>query len=736
MRSEGPVGPRPRIGPFHLLAIAGALPLLGLTVFAYFVSSTALQRLVHSGNDATATITGALVEREFEHWSATLTAIARFPTFSAAVASGDVEEARRRLMIFVDANPSVDRAFVTDTTGILWSDAPPASESLGRSFDDRDWYRGVREAGGPYVSEVYQRNAQPQLLVVAVAVPVPHPATGATAGFFVAQVRLGGVSELLRRVEVGEDGVLLLLDHTGALVAHPSMDLQERIYDEYADVPSRFNPSEGEIARGEYTDPFSAERMLVSALPIRVGDHIWTVVAQQPVAVAFAATRSLAWRLVVAGLLVGLLVGGFLWGLARANARSRRAEEALDAMNRDLERRVEEGTLELRKKEEELLQAQKMEAVGRLAGGVAHDFNNLLSVILGCVELQLAGVDEDASEREDLENIRAASMRAAELTRQLLAFSRKQVMKPQVFDVNEAVDRMRAILERSLGEDVELVCRLSPEPHPVRFDPGQIEQVVMNLAVNARDAMPRGGRLTIATGNVVLDEEYARDHRGARSGPHVVLSVSDTGAGMDAETRRRIFEPFFTTKTAGKGTGLGLSTVYGIVRQGGGNIWVYSEPGKGTTFKVYLPRSGEAPGPLKEAPEPYEADGSGLVLVVEDDGAVRSLVVRILEGAGYEVIEAADGKEARRAARNAYPPPDLLLSDLVLPDATGPELAAEFLEARPELRVVFMSGYAADSLDQDRAAVETAAFIEKPFHTRDLLEAIGRAMVGRAEAGE
>lgn len=711
-----------QLTPYLALVTLGALPLLVLAVFAYLMSAHAVERLVRTGNDATATITASMMEREAGHWIATLVSHARFPALSAAVAAGDVSEVRRRLDIFVNAHPRLDRAFVTDPTGLLWVDYPPAPESLGLRFDDRDWYRGVSDTGAPYVSEVYQRNAAPQLLVVAIAVPVHDPVTEDVAGLLVAQVRLGDLSALLRRVEVGTDGIVVLLDHTGAVAAHPMLDVENLIYRGYAEVLGLLSGRHsGEMIRGEYRDPFTGERVLASAVTARVQDHSWTVIAQQPLAAAFASSRTLAWQLGGAGLLMAGLMGGLVWGLGRENARRRGAEAALVAMNEDLEQRVDQRTAALRQKEEELLQAQKMEAVGRLAGGVAHDFNNLLTVILGSTELLLDRLPGDAPERPEIQATHEAAERAANLTRQLLAFSRKQVMQPQILDLNDLLDGMRGLLDRVLGENISVVWKLAPGLHPVKFDPGQIEQVVMNLVVNASDAMPHGGKLTIDTANVELDEHYAAEHPEAQTGPHAMIAISDTGTGMDAQTRKRIFEPFYTTKQLGRGTGLGLSTVYGIVRQGGGNIWVYSEPNRGTTFKVYLPRTDEAAIPAVHELHGAEPAGTGTVLVVEDEPGVRTLLVRVLRTAGYQVLEAQDAANARRVLSEHDGAIDLLLADVVLPDVSGPALAAEFEREQPGLRVLYMSGYTNDAIVHHGMLDEGIAFIEKPLRPRTIL---------------
>lgn len=714
-----------QITPYILLVLLGALPLLALAVFAYAMSARAVENLVRAGNDAAATITAAMVERESESWIATLRSHAGFPSFSAAVSGGDVHEVRRRLHIFVNAHPRLDRAFVTDPAGLLWADYPEAPESLGRHFNDRDWYRGVTDSGRPYVSRVYRRNAKPQLLVVAVAVPVHDPVTGEVAGLAVAQVRLDDLSGLLQRVEVGAGGIALLLDHSGTAVGHPGLDVQHTIHREYASVLDVFTDAGNEgVVQVRYTDPPTGERVLGSAVSARVQDHDWTVIAQQPVATAFASSRTLAWQLGTAGLLMAGLMAALILALTREIARRQSAEQALAAMNRELEARVEQRTAALRQKEEELLQAQKMEAIGKLAGGVAHDFNNLLTVILGSTELLLDRLPADSGERCELERMQDAGEQAANLTRQLLAFSRKQVMQPEVLDLNEIVEGMRSILDRVMGEDIELVWKLSPGLHPVKFDPGKIEQVVMNLVVNARDAMPRGGKITIGTGNVELDEDYVNEHPDAQRGPHAMLAVSDTGAGMDAETRKRIFDPFFTTKKLGHGTGLGLSTVYGIVRQGGGNIWVYSEPGHGTTFKVYLPRTDEGPAAPAHEPSPVERPATGTVLLVEDEPGVRALLVRVLTEAGYRVLEAEDAEAARRTFAGNDGQVDLLLTDVVLPGTGGPEVAAELGGLQPGLKVLYMSGYTDDAIVHHGMLDEGAAFIEKPLRPRSILEKV------------
>jgi two-component system, cell cycle sensor histidine kinase and response regulator CckA len=369
-----------------------------------------------------------------------------------------------------------------------------------------------------------------------------------------------------------------------------------------------------------------------------------------------------------------------------------------------------------RQLEEQLQQSQKMEVVGRLAGGVAHDFNNLLTAILGYCELLLSSLPATDPTRQDVAEIKKAGERAALLTRQLLAFSRRQVLQPKSLDLNQVLENLGKMLKRVMGEDIELSIVPGPELGRVMADPGQIEQVIMNLAVNARDAMPQGGKLVIKTGNVDLDEAYAALHTQVQPGPQVLLAVTDTGCGMDAATRSQIFEPFFTTKELGKGTGLGLSTVYGIIRQSGGHIWVYSEPGQGTTFKIYLPRVTAA------LPAPEEArfcddslEGRETILLVEDEDLVRQVARRILQSHGYVVLEAGNGHEALQVQAQHQGPIHLVLTDLVMPGLGGQELANRLTSRCPAIKVLFMSGYAEDGIMDKNLAAPGLVYIQKPF---------------------
>jgi PAS domain S-box-containing protein len=377
-----------------------------------------------------------------------------------------------------------------------------------------------------------------------------------------------------------------------------------------------------------------------------------------------------------------------------------------------------------RELEDQLRQAQKMEAVGRLAGGIAHDFNNLLTAIGGYGQLALASLSSDeAGARRQLEELLQAADRAARLTRQLLAFSRRQVLQPRLVDLNAVVSDVESMLARLIGADIEVVTSLDGELGRIHADPSQLEQVVVNLAVNARDAMPHGGRLLIETVNAELDEDFASRHVGSRTGPYVSLTVADTGEGMDAETAVRVFEPFFTTKEAGGGTGLGLSTVYGIVKQSNGYVTVDSERGRGTVVTIYLPRVpavAELETETGPRPEPLAQRGSETVLVVEDEEIVRSLVREMLEALGYTVFDARDGDEALTILNRSSPAIDLVVTDLVMPRMSGRDLARRVAELRPETAVLLVSGYAGDTVTSEGPLEPGTAFLEKPFTGAEL----------------
>ncbi|HEY1496420.1 MAG TPA: PAS domain S-box protein [Candidatus Solibacter sp.] len=387
--------------------------------------------------------------------------------------------------------------------------------------------------------------------------------------------------------------------------------------------------------------------------------------------------------------------------------------------------------------EQQLRQSQKLEAVGQLAGGVAHDFNNLLTVIHGYSSMSLDSLEADSPLREPIEEIEKAAVSAASLTRQLLAFSRRNVVRPQILNLNTVIGNMEKMLGRILGEDVELILAMGQDLDVIRADPGLIEQIVMNLAVNSRDAMPQGGKLILETANLYLDKEYAGAHLAVKTGPHAMLAVTDAGTGMSEEVRSRIFEPFFTTKPQGKGTGLGLATVYGIVQQMEGSIWVYSELGKGTTFKILFPSAEK--GALSESEIPQravESRGKEGILLVEDEQAVRKFIRALLERQGYTVFEAADSDAAFKIANDSSAKFDLLLTDVVMPRMNGPQIAAEIETLRPGLRVLYMSGYTDRTIHlHDQIGVH-ANFIQKPFSPAGLALKLRELLTVGAAADE
>ena len=422
------------------------------------------------------------------------------------------------------------------------------------------------------------------------------------------------------------------------------------------------------------------------------------------------------------------------------------AEEALQQARDELEARVAERTKELaqanselqfqikeryqveealRQSEEQLRQAQKMEAIGRLAGGIAHDFNNLLTAILGYSDFLLNALGSNDALRNDVSEIRKAGERASKLTNQLLAFSRKQLLRPTLLDLNEVVGDMNNMLRRLIGEDIDFVSRCGASLGVINADPGGIEQIILNLVVNARDAMPDGGSLMVETANVDLDESYAHSHIEVQAGPFVMLAVSDTGMGMSPETQARIFEPFFTTKEKGKGSGLGLSTVYGIARQSGGHLWVYSELGRGTTFKVYFPRVGKAQAVARpNDPKVSNLDGSETILVVEDENAILKLVSTVLERHGYTVITASNGFEAIANSERHSGPIHLMVTDVIMPQMSVRELTQHMARIYPQTQVLYISGYTDDAIVHQGVLDEGLNFIQKPFNPSVLLQKV------------
>ena len=394
---------------------------------------------------------------------------------------------------------------------------------------------------------------------------------------------------------------------------------------------------------------------------------------------------------------------------------------------------VTEDITDAKIRETQFRQAQKMEATGRLAGGIAHDFNNILNVILGYCQLLLDRVTQADPSRQQVKQIEAAAKRASDLTRQLLAFGRQQVLQSKVVDLNRTLVEMGDMLRRLIGEDIEVSFSLAESLWPIDVDPTQMVQIVMNLAVNARDAMPSGGKLTIETANVKLNGEYIKTHLKVAPGNYVRLVVTDTGIGMDEETSQHIFEPFFTTKELGKGTGLGLATVYGIVKQSEGYIWVYSEPGRGTAFKIYLPRcEGSAAEELEVAPTITDVGGTETILVLEDNDELRELAVAFLESKGYSVLETGDPEQALELARAHQGPIHLLLTDVVMPKITGRTVAEKLAVLHPESKVVFVSGYTDDVIVRHGILNENVPFLQKPYSREGLTAKIRSVLDGES----
>jgi PAS domain S-box-containing protein len=419
--------------------------------------------------------------------------------------------------------------------------------------------------------------------------------------------------------------------------------------------------------------------------------------------------------------------GDRVWRTLTGTAKNMLSNDAICGIvlnTRDITERVE--------LEAQLRHAQKMEAMGQLAGGVAHDLNNILTAVTAFTQLAAGSLPPDHEVQEDLQQVQAAAKRAASLTRQLLAFSRRQVLQPRPLDLGEVVRGMRGMLRSLLGTEFQVVMQIAPSPGRVLADAGQIEQVLLNLVINARDAMPKGGTIVIEVQDDMLSEEYARRHPGAQPGPHVMMGVTDSGTGMDPDTRTRMFEPFFTTKPMGKGTGLGLSTVYGIVQQSGGHVWVYSELGHGTAIKVYLPRHreerDEEARPLTAAPS---ARPTATVLVVEDDPAVQRVTVRTLQRAGYTVMTADNGREGLACIERMDGRLDLVIADVIMPDLGGAELAERIVEHWPDLALLLMSGYTAQAIDRMVPLVGGAMFLEKPFTPDALVAKVETALARR-----
>ncbi len=623
-------------------------------------------------------------------------------------------------------------------------------EQEGKFKSDRPYFREGRT--GPFVQHVYYSLALGKA-VMAFSAPVPDP-EGRLAGVLVGRVDLRFLDGIMaERAGLGRTGRTFLVNRFNYFVSESLGRGEQGWRPVFTDGVKR--ALAGETGTALYVN--HEQRAVVGAY-LWMPDLGLALIAEMEQVEAFAPIHKLWLALVAALTLVSgvaiLLALALTYGISQpltrlveavrtigggnlthrveverpdelatlASAMNRMADDLLrsrrelEAYSQTLESRVEERTRELSQAQDQLRQAQKMEAVGRLAGGVAHDFNNLLTAITGYSDLLMSDLAEGDPMRGDLEQVKHAADRAASLTRQLLAFSRRQVLQPRVLDLNAVVGSVDKMLRRLIGEDIDLLTVPAPALGWVKADPGQLEQILMNLAVNARDAMPQGGKLTIETANVELDGAYVRQHAAVQPGPYVMLAVSDTGCGMDAETRSHLFEPFFTTKEVGKGTGLGLATVYGIVTQSGGTVSVYSEPGRGTTFKLYLPRVEDAAGrPVPAGLPAPPVKGSETILVVEDEKAVRSLACEVLKRNGYTVLEARHGDEALAVSDRHEGRIALMLTDMVMPGKRGPDVARQLAAVRPDMKVLYMSGYADSGIVHQGVLDAGTAFLAKPF---------------------
>jgi PAS domain S-box-containing protein len=578
----------------------------------------------------------------------------------------------------------------------------------------------------------------------------------------IARMRFGN-DEIGRLEESLSDAAALLADREREL-RHARDELESRVDErtsELADVNRALGAEVGErqLAQEEASDVNRRLQAVIDASPLAI---MRLGLGGQVMSWNHAAVRIFGWEMEevlnrplpplpdedgapLHALLAGAALGEALVGLE--TRRRRKDGKLIDVRLWTAPLRGASGAIrgsvviaadftEQRQLEQQLTQAQKMEAIGRLAGGVAHDFNNVITIVAGYGHILREGNKDNPDLRDAAEEVIKAAERSAALASQLLVFSRRQAIRPKVIDLNAEVRNIERMLTRVIGEDVELDTLLRPETGAVRGDAGQLEQVLLNLVLNARDAMPSGGRLTIETANVTLDESYARTHAGVVPGKYVMLAVSDSGIGMDAETQEHIFEPFFTTKERGKGTGLGLSTVYGIIKQHGGDIWVYSEPGRGTTFKIYLPRvdAAAAAGEKASKADPSPS-GEETVLLVEDEDAVRKLVRGVLDQHGYHVLEADSGARALEVVRDFDGTIDLLLTDVVMPKMSGRDLAEALALLRPEVKVLYLSGYTERSVFDQGLLDRRSPFLQKPFtpdtlarKIRDVLDSRSRAV--------
>jgi PAS domain S-box-containing protein len=880
-------GPLPRIHAprptsavrFLLFTLVLAIPLLGLVHL--IVRSTVRSAEESAGRRAVAVakLGSTAVDEYFRGVAFYLEAYSRNPALLQAVASRDEARAREVLRELLQGNPRVDRAFVTDPGGVLWSDVPPDRSVLGKSFAHRDWYRGVSSLDSTYVSTAYNRAAGKQERSIAVATPVPLPG-GRTGGLLVAQVLVSSLERQIAQQPEAGFGEIIVLDRLQSVVAvagdrlgsgvaaaitssvyrHAPMPVVHKIDagGKPYQVAQSSAPTLGgcvlavrslesslagthTIAAILYAIAIAAALLLALFLSVALGKRerrIEDLRRQEARLAADVAERTESLTRTVNRLraevgermraeaslreserrfrgtfeqaAVGIAHFSARGDILRANQKLGKIlgvehERLLALTIRDLVRPedftnaqgcpeggvlqslgewkegiceverellrgdgsrvwcqitlapvtdeggeteyftgVVEDISERKRLEDRFLQSQKMRAIGQLAGGVAHDFNNLLTTILGYTELLLKQLRPGDPLRRHVDEIGQAGERGKTLTSQLLAFGRKQMLRPQPIDLNEVVEGMDGFLRRLVGDAVTLETDLDPSLGTVEADPGQIEQVLMNLVLNARDAMPLGGRIRVETRNADVDESAAQEISGIFPGPYITVTVTDEGVGMDAATRAQLFEPFFTTKEIGKGTGLGLSTVYGIVKQSEGAITVTSEPGTGSSFRVYLPRAEVPAVPIKTLPvsgsdpeavaAPRSVRGSETVLLVEDEPRLRALARQELEANGYEVLEAANGSQAVSLVESWKGPLHAVLTDVMMPRMSGAALAARVRKERPDVKIVFVSGYTDESVMGQLPPDPNVTFVQKPYTPSSLLRVL-RDVFDRAEPG-
>ena len=832
------VRPRSPLPRFLLLFAAFAVPLVLLVSVQVRSTLRSVEEYEARRGEALARLGATAVDEYLRGIGDYAEAYAEHPEIVRGTASRDERAVRAVLARLIEGNPRVDRTFVTDSAGILWSDYPNDPAVVGKNFAYRDWFRGVTAGETTYVSSAYRRAAGLQERSIAIATPIRVPG-GPVGGYLVAQVLVSSLERQLAQPVRPDSGGIVVLDRDRALVTELGFPRGSEPGHALGPV-ARWKDGDGSLGRVRIE---GAPYLVAAASSPVFGGR---VLAVRSLGAALAPARAIERVVYLFAVLLALLLALFVTAMVerrsrriaatereRAEATLRESErrfratfeqaavgiahvsgagaflrvnqrlcdildytrtellhrrlydfvrpedlqggagcppeevlqhlgewkEGICVVEKELRRKdgtrvwchltlapvsdgsgateyftaVVEDISERKRLEEQFLQAQKMRAIGQLAGGVAHDFNNLLTTILGYCELLQRRLRPEDPLRGYVDEVAMAGERASKLTSQLLAFGRKQILRPLPIDLNAVIEGMDRLLKRLVGDNVQLETRLDRELGTVRADPGQVEQVLMNLVLNARDAMPRGGRVVLETRNEWIAAGAAPDDTGLPPGPYAVVVVTDTGVGMDAAVRAQLFEPFFTTKEKGKGTGLGLSTVYGIVKQSGGAITVASDPGQGSRFEVYLPiAAAEAvAAPLEGEATPADeavAGGTETILLVEDDGTLRDLARRVLEENGYRVLEAASGIEALSVCERTGEPIDLLLTDVVMPRMSGAALAEGVRERNPETRVVFMSGYTDEDSVREAASAGGVRFLQKPYTPAGLLRCVRAAL--------